>query len=70
LVQIGIPHGCAGNATTGVRIRIPDDIFMVRPEVKAWWDLRMNMRKMEPPITSEGVTYSESIDEIIWRGGN
>ena len=30
---------------------------------------RLSMRKMEPPITSEGVTYSESVDEIIWRGG-
>ena len=69
LVQIGIPHGCAGNPTTGMRIRIPDDIFMVRPEVKAGWELSMNMRKMDPPITSEGVTYSESIDEIVWRGG-
>ncbi|MBT4739986.1 MAG: YcnI family protein [Rhodospirillaceae bacterium] len=69
LVQIGIPHGCAGSATTGMRIRIPDGIFMVRPEVKAGWDLSMNMRTMEPPITSEGVTYSTSVDEIIWRGG-
>lgn len=70
LVQIGIPHGCGGSPTTGMRIRIPDDIFMVRPEVKAGWDLSMNMRTMDPPITSEGVVYSESVDEIIWRGGN
>jgi periplasmic copper chaperone A len=69
LVQIGIPHGCAGSATTGMRIRIPDDIFMVRPEVKAGWELSMNMREMDPPVTSEGVTYTKSVDEIIWRGG-
>lgn len=68
-VQIGIPHGCGGSPTTGVRINIPDDIFMVRPELKPGWEMTMNMRKMNPPITSEGVTYSESVDEIIWRGG-
>lgn len=70
LVQIGIPHGCGGSPTTAVRIRIPDDIFMVRPEVKAGWEMKMNMRKMDPPITSEGVTYSESIDEVIWSGNS
>ncbi len=68
-VQIGIPHGCGGSPTTGVRINIPDDIFMVRPELKPGWEMSMKMRKMDPPITSEGVTYTESVDEIIWRGG-
>ena len=70
LVQIGIPYGCAGSPTNTVRIRIPDEIFMVRPELKAGWEMSMNMRKMEPPITSEGVTYTESVHEIIWSGGN
>lgn len=70
LVQIGIPHGCAGSPTTAVRIRMPDEIFMVRPEVKAGWELSMKMRAMDPPITSEGVTYTESIDEIIWSGNS
>ena len=69
-VQIGIPHGCAGSPTNAVRIRIPDEIFMVRPEIKAGWEMSMNMRKMDPPVTSEGVTYTESVDEIIWSGGN
>jgi len=68
LVQIGIPHGCAGSPTTAVRIRIPDDIFMVRPEVKAGWELTTKMRQMDPPITSEGVTYTQSIDEVTWSG--
>jgi len=70
LVQIGIPHGCAGSPTTAVRIRMPDEIFMVRPEVKPGWELSMKMRAMDPPITSEGVTYTESIDEIIWSGNS
>ena len=68
-VQIGIPHGCGGSPTNGVRINIPDEIFMVRPEIKPGWEMTMKMRNMDPPITSEGVTYSESVDEIIWRGG-
>ena len=47
-VQIGIPHGCGGSPTTGVRINIPDDIFMVRPELKPGWEMSMKMRKMDP----------------------
>lgn len=70
VIEIGLPHGCGGSPTTGVRIKIPDGIVMVRPQLKAGWTMSMTMRKMDKPITSEGVTYTEAVDEVIWQGGN
>jgi uncharacterized protein YcnI len=69
IVEIGLPHGCAGSPTTAVRIKIPDGIFMVRPQVKAGWTLSMVMKKMDKPVEAEGITYTESVDEMVWSGG-
>ena len=69
IIEIGLPHGCAGSPTTAVRIKIPDGIFMVRPQVKAGWTLSMTMKKMDRPVEAEGITYTESVDEMIWSGG-
>jgi uncharacterized protein YcnI len=70
IMQIGIPHGCQGSPTHTIRIKVPDGIVMVRPERKPGWTLSMTMRKMDKPIVTEGVTYTETVDEMIWTGGN
>jgi uncharacterized protein YcnI len=70
IIQIGIPHGCEGTPTHTIRIKVPDGIVLARPERKAGWTMSMTMRKMDKPITSEGVTYTEAVDEMIWTGGN
>lgn len=70
LMQIGIPHGCGGSPTTAIRIKVPEGIALVRPERKPGWKLSMTMRKIDKPFTSEGVTYTEGVDEIIWTGGD
>jgi uncharacterized protein YcnI len=70
IMQIGIPHGCTGTPTHTIRIKVPDGLTLVRPERKAGWTLKTTMRKLEKPIVAEGVTYTETIDEMIWTGGN
>lgn len=70
IIEIGLPHGCAGSPTKAVRVKIPDGITMVRPQVKAGWNMSMTMKKMDKPIEAEGITYTESVDEIIWADGN
>lgn len=70
LVDIGIPHGCAGAPTTTVKIKIPDGIVNARPQVKVGWKLSMTTRKLETPIVAEGVNLTEVADEVTWSGGN
>lgn len=69
IIEIGLPHGCAGSPTKAVRVKIPDGITMVRPQIKAGWKLSMTTKKMDKPIEAEGITYTEAVDEMIWSGG-
>jgi uncharacterized protein YcnI len=65
-----IGHGCAGRATTAVRVKIPDGVIAVRPQAKAGWAIEITMRKLAKPVEiSHGRTVSETVDEIAWRGG-
>ena len=70
LVQIGIPHGCAGSPTHTVRMRMPMAIFMARPEIKPGWEMTVKMREMDPPLVAEGREFTTAVDEITWSGGH
>ncbi len=37
---LNVPHGCAGSATTRLRVRIPDGVTGVKPKPKAGWTLQ------------------------------
>jgi uncharacterized protein YcnI len=65
-----IGHGCAGAATTAVRVKIPDGVLAVRPQAKPGWTIDVKLRKLDPPASlGHGRTASETVDEIAWRGG-
>ena len=65
-----VGHGCAGAATTAVRVKIPDGVLAVKPQVKPGWSIEIKMRKLEKPAElGHGRTVSETVDEIAWRGG-
>jgi len=64
-----IGHGCAGSPTTAVRVKIPDGVTAVKPQVKPGWSIEIKMRKLEKPLDAgHGRTVSETVDEIAWRG--
>ena len=69
-VEIGIPHGCVGTPTTAIKIKVPEGVALVRPQVKPGWKLSMTMRKIDKPILAEGVTITDMADEVTWSGGN
>ncbi len=65
-----VPHGCAGSATIAVRVKIPDGILSVKPQMKPSWSVEIKKRKLDKPQQgSHGETISEVVDEVIWRGG-
>jgi uncharacterized protein YcnI len=66
-----VGHGCEGSPTTAVRVKLPDGLLSVRPQQKPGWKIEIKMRKLAQPVDAgHGKMVSETVDEIIWRGGN
>jgi uncharacterized protein YcnI/copper(I)-binding protein len=63
-----IPHGCDGQPTLKVRVRIPDGVVAVKPMPKAGWTLDTARAPYATPYRVHGETVSEGVTEIIWSG--
>ena len=65
-----VPHGCDGAATVAVRIKIPEGVSDVKPQMKPGWQTAVTMRKLEAPVKdAHGNVMTEVVDEVAWRGG-
>ncbi len=65
-----VPHGCAGSATTAIRIRIPDGMTSVKPMPKPGWQLSTVTGKLSQPVSDgHGGQITEGVREIAWTGG-
>ena len=68
---VRVSHGCAGSATTAIRVKIPDGVIAVKPMPKPGWTL-------ETKTGPYGKTYahfhntklSEGVTEVSWSAGN
>ncbi|RAK67207.1 YcnI family protein [Phenylobacterium kunshanense] len=56
VLRFGVGHGCSGDATTAVTIRIPPGTLAARPQPKPGWTLE---------VDREG----DVVRAIRWRGG-
>lgn len=65
-----IPHGCDGSPTVAVRIKVPDGVVAVKPQMKPGWAITITKRTLDKPVEmGHGVTVRETVDEVAWRGG-
>lgn len=65
-----VPHGCEGSATVAVRVKIPEGVTSVKPQMKPGWEITITKRKLDQPIDAgHGRMVTETVDEIAWRGG-
>jgi uncharacterized protein YcnI len=65
-----INHGCAGQATTLVRVFVPEAMRGARPLPKAGWTLEAPKAPLPQPYQSHGQRITEDVREITWRGGS
>ena len=65
-----VPHGCAGKATTVVRIRIPDGILAVVPAEKAGWSAATVAGAYAGRYRYNGAVVAEGVRELSWSGGS
>lgn len=65
-----VGHGCDGSSTIAIRVKVPDGVVSVKPQMKPGWTIEIKTRKLETPQAAmHGKTISETVDEIAWRGG-
>ncbi|UZE49035.1 YcnI family protein [Rhodopseudomonas sp. P2A-2r] len=65
-----VGHGCDGSATVAVRVKMPEGVLSVKPQMKPGWTVEIKKRTLAAPQPSlHGKTITETVDEISWRGG-
>jgi uncharacterized protein YcnI len=64
-----VPHGCAGSATTKIRVQIPDGVIDVKPMPKPGWNVEVVKGKYAAPYDFHGGKISEGAKEVVWSGG-
>jgi len=67
-LAIRVPHGCAGAATTGLRLAVPAGLTSVRPAPKPGWTLAIVPGEPAPGRGEHGAP-ARTVKEIAWRGG-
>jgi uncharacterized protein YcnI len=63
-----VPHGCEGEATLRVRVRIPEGVIAVKPMPKADWTLETVTGAYAQPYDYFGTPMTEGVTEIVWTG--
>lgn len=64
-----VPHGCAGSATTKIRVQIPEGVIAVKPMPKAGWSVEAISGKYAAEYSYHGKKFSEGVKEVVWSGG-
>lgn len=64
-----VPHGCAGSATTEIRVQIPEGVIGVKPMPKPGWNVETIKGKYASEYDFHGAKLSEGVKEVVWSGG-
>ena len=64
-----VPHGCAGSATTKIRVQIPEGVIAAKPMPKAGWTVDAVNGKYAAEYDFHGNKVSEGVKEVVWSGG-
>jgi periplasmic copper chaperone A len=64
-----VPHGCAGSATTKLRVQIPEGVIAAVPVSKPGWNVDVVNGKYAAGYDYQGAKISEGVKEVVWSGG-
>ena len=65
-----VGHGCGEDATTGVRVQVPEGLYNVKPMPKDGWTIETVTGPYDTPFENHGTQLTEGVKEISWTGGN
>lgn len=63
-----VSHGCDGQRTLKVRVRIPEGVVAVKPMPKAGWKLETTKGAYVRAYQVNGEAVSEGVTDIVWSG--
>jgi periplasmic copper chaperone A len=63
-------HGCGDAPTTRIIVRIPEDVRVVRPQIKPGWTITTKTEKYAQPVVLGHETWTEGFSEVTWSGGS
>jgi uncharacterized protein YcnI len=61
-----VGHGCEGQATTAIRVQIPDGFQGTKPMPKPGWNLRTRSDLLAKAYESHGKTITNDVVEVTW----
>jgi len=67
VLTVSVPHGCDGSATTGIAIKMPEEIYAVTPTRNSFWTVDKQMVQLDEPITdAHGNEITERVDQVVY----
>lgn len=67
LLTFAFSHGCDGEATTEIRIQIPESIPAVAPTINANWDVDKVTAALDEPFEgAHGQQLTERVSEVVY----
>ena len=67
---IRIGHGCEGQATQTLRVKLPEGFYNAKPMPKAGWALETVKGAYATPYDNHGKEMTEGTREVVWSGGD
>ena len=68
--SFAVTHGCDGKPTVAVRIVLPEDVVVARPQAKPGWRIEIRRAALARPVPAgHGRMATERVAEIEWSGG-
>ena len=67
---IRIGHGCKGEATHTLRVKLPEGFYNAKPMPKAGWTLETVKGAYATPFDNHGKQMTEGTREVVWSGGD
>lgn len=67
VLTMSVPHGCDGSPTTRVEIRIPEQILSVTPTRSPFYDVAVDIEKLDEPVTDvHGNEVTERVGTVTY----
>jgi periplasmic copper chaperone A len=66
VLDVRVPHGCDGEATEKVEVRIPDGVVSVKPEQVPGWAVETEIGEYDEPVDLHGSPVTEGVQVVAW----
>lgn len=63
-----VGHGCNGSDITAITVNVPDDVLIIKPQVKQGWKISIKKETLATPVKGPHGMISEVTRSITWTG--